>query len=176
MEFIGVNSSDSRIVEYNRAGASLPANTASTNYVEISEADKALMTSLRAGLIAEGREPVLFWNGQPYAETDTRPIFDIVISTANPEVSYGGGTVDYITADGVSEATVTITMVDGSGATVPFTGSRVAAFFDGRLALLNYVDGVAVKTFTSTKSGLYTLKSTPEYKLTGEVSVLAVEV
>jgi len=140
----------------------------------VPDADGALYAQAQAAISAGALHSMVTWDGTAIlVGTDPRALFNVVITTDQPTGTNGE---DIILADGVSTATVTITMVDGVGATVPYTGTRIAEFFDGRIAMLNYVSGVAVKTFTSKKSGVFKLASTEAYKLTGEVTVFAVEV
>lgn len=179
MNFIGVSTVDGRIVEFNRSSASLPASSASTNYIEVTDAENASIRIKRQELTDARRTPVLFFNEalKVHYPEDTRPIFNVDITTGNPEIGYSGieGTVDYIAANDTDVATVTITMVNSEGDTVPYTGIRTANFFGNRVALLTYVNGVAIKTFKTNVSGLYTLASTNEHILIGEVSLLALE-
>lgn len=110
---------------------------------------------------------------------DTRPRFVVSIETENPELPdpATGGAIDWIRADGEDQATVVIQMVDIQGNPVTaFSGIRLASFFDDRIALLDYQNGRAVRTFSTKKSGRYSIRSNPHYKIEGEVSILAVEV
>ena len=178
MNFIGVLNEDNRIVEYNRQGASLPDSNATTKYIEVTEQQNTEIRTTKQLLTNDGRAPIVYFTDElgVYAGDDLRSIFDVNIETPNPEIIYNDKMVDYISADNNDLATVTITMVDGEGATIPYTGSRVVSFFGDRFALLNYVSGVAVKTFKTDVSGFFTLTSTNEYKLLGEVNLLAVEI
>ncbi len=180
MNFIGVLKLDSRIVEHSRQSATLPASNEQVDYIEVTEEQQSIIKMLQRSLSDDGRDPLVYYTAElgVHTKDDNRTIFIVNIETVNDEIDYSGlsESVDYIVSDGQDQATVTITMIDSDGVTVPYNGSRVATFFGDRIVLLNYVDGVAVKLFASLKSGLYTLSSTPEYKLTGEVHLLVVEI
>lgn len=125
--------------------------------------------------ISNGALPnMVTWDGSNVIiGDDPRALFRVAITTDQPA---GPNGEDIILADGASVATVSITMVDGLGETIPYSGIHIAEFFDNRIAMLSYVNGTAIKTFKTNKSGRYILNSTNNYKLTGEVNVLAVEV
>ena len=179
MNFIGVLKLDSRIVEHSRQSNSLPDSNETVEYIEVTADQQASIITIQRSLSSEGREPIVYYTNElgVYSEDDNRTIFTVDIQTIHEEIEYSGTQepVDYIIADDQDEATVTITMVDSEGITVPYSGSRVATFFSGRIVLLNYVNGIATKSFKSKESGLFTLSSTPDYKLTGEVNLLVVE-
>lgn len=180
INFIGVLNSSNRVVEHNRIGASLPDSNETVTYIQVTEEINNQIRLKHQELARENRIPEVFYtagNGV-FTNPDTRPIFNVTITTNNPDVLYAPTRemIDYIKADGIDTATVTTTAVDAQGNTLPFTGVRATELFNGRVALLNYVNGVAVNTFTSNESGLFTLSSTKDHRLIGEAKLLCVEV
>ena len=140
----------------------------------VEDADGSKYGEYTAAINGGALYEMVSWNGsEVVVGDDPRALFSVDIVTDQPE---GPDGEDIILADGVSAATVTITMIDGSGDTVPFNGARLAEFFDGRVALLTYTNGVATKTFKTTKSGVFKINSTQAYRLTGESMITAVEV
>lgn len=164
---------DGRIVAWQQ-GPAKPADDDTRRYVAVDDAGFAAYHAAAADMRGDGRGDLPMWtDGAVAVPADTRALFRVTIETAHDEIDG----LDWIIADGVDAATVTVECVDGEGKVITaFNGARVVPLFEDRLALLNYVDGVAVKSFATPRSGHYSLANHPDYRLTGEVHLLAVEV
>lgn len=178
--FLGVNK-DSAVMQTLQSSRS-PEDTDVLSFHEVSSEVFQDYTNANRALNADGRskDRPLFVEGSIQLPVDRRALFRVTAETLNePLIDPNGDgveTIDWISSDGEDQAIITVEMLGPKGQVVTFfNGRRVVNFFNGRLRLLEYVNGVATTYFKTTESGLYTLKNSPDYRLEGELGILAVE-
>ena len=151
MIWFTVEAGTTRVLGWSSSGAtSLPAAAPGLAVFQCSAADTARYDALQSEAIADGREPTVLRDaatGTLSLPPDTRPVMRVAVDKAAPMV---GEIVN-----------VTVTRLDDPA----FTGSFDAELASGRLFRLDFVNGVAQRTFSFSASGVQRLTSSLAFKL-----------
>lgn len=126
--------------------------------IEISEAMLSKINSLKVVSASDDSGLSVLWNnGFPELEADTRPVVSVKIngSANNALVSVG------------QPFTVELTLTG-------YSGDLIIPVFDRRF-LFTFAGGIAIKSITVNESGLFEIKSNRQFKVLSPVKIDVVE-
>ena len=136
-------------------GPSLPPGN-----IEINEAMRDTLKSLREQAASAGRDQSIEWNdGVPALVADSRLVVEYLVN----------GSANNVRVNVNTNFTVTVTATNDTG----FNGSRVFYWFD-RIFLINFTSGVGTKVISSAKSLEYKIGRTDDYN-SNSITVQIVE-
>lgn len=148
----------------------LPADTATRNVTEISDAENAQLNAAIAALTADARNPseVLRLQFGPlvlFTEPDTRPMFQVSIPNPPPlptATSLSGTTLPILVRDQAAEIRINVS-------NDPSYAQSLPVLFDGpnrKFIAFTFATGSAKRVDVKfEQSGEYVLRSTAEYKI-----------
>ena len=167
-QWFAINAVSDRVHGWHRSGKAteLPADTTERRFVECTDTEIGEYGDLQREAADDGRNStVLYPEGDVLQlPADTRPYLRIEASKLE------------LDADGVDSVTVTFSRLT-PGTTNIMTGfnATINMPLGDRLLKLTFSSGVAVKTYKTTKSGIFEFKSVIEYKLEDPLTITATE-
>jgi hypothetical protein len=149
--------------------------TVPSGNIEVTDADREAYNAAQATMKLDGRSGERpEWNGnQVVIPPDTRPVIRVE-SPAPIDPQLGVAVID---ADGIDEATITITKLVSQSDPSTDTGfnNTVRLLLNNRLVRFNFTNGIATKVFKSTSFKEFELKSNPRFKVETAFRIMAAE-
>lgn len=161
-QWINVDAATGRYRGWQRSSkGDVPASDAATLRIEADDSSFAAVLDLHGQAIDDGRADALVYaDGQFALEPDTRPIFRV---ETEPQAQKG---IDHV---------FTVSAVDTNGTVLTSVNGARRMQVGERIFNLNFVNGVATRTFAFDHSGIFRIVSIKNYKVETPVIIEVAE-